>query len=181
MAGILNLIPRWLPRYGMAPAWVSKNKPMVGIVAAIAFFITIVFDASVEKQAGAYATGVLVLLTSGAVAVTLSSHWDMKHKGGARWKFLAYGLIALVFIYTMITNMIERPEGLHVASFFIVGIVVASMISRFHRAFEIRTTTINYDKAANNMIRAAAYGQRIAIVAHRAGEFTVEDYEYKEH
>ncbi|MEJ5997526.1 amino acid transporter [Corynebacterium sp. H130] len=181
MAGILNLIPRWLPRYGMAPAWVSRNRPMVLIVAALAFFITIVFKASVEKQAGAYATGVLVLLTSGAVAVTLSARWDMRHNDGKRWKFLAYGTIALVFIYTMITNMIERPEGLHVAMWFIVGIVVTSMASRAHRAFEIRTTTFHYDRAANNMINAAGCGRRMAIVAHRAGDFTVEDYEYKEH
>lgn len=181
MAGILNLIPRWLPRYGMAPAWVSRNKPMVVIVAAIAFFITIVFQASVEKQAGAYATGVLVLLTSGAVAVTLSARWDMRYNDGPRWKFLAYATIAVVFIYTMITNMIERPEGLHVAMWFIIGIVVISMISRAHRAFEIRTTTIHYDRAANNMISAAGCGRRMAIVAHRAGDFTVEDYEYKEH
>lgn len=181
MAGILNLIPRWLPRYGMAPAWVSRNRPMVLIVAALAFFITIVFKASVEKQAGAYATGVLVLLTSGAVAVTLSARWDMRHNDGKRWKFLAYGTIALVFIYTMITNMIERPEGLHVAMWFIVGIVVTSMASRAHRAFEIRTSTFHYDRAANNMINAAGCGRRMAIVAHRAGDFTVEDYEYKEH
>lgn len=181
MAGILNLIPRWLPRYGMAPSWVSRNRPMVLIVAAIAFFITIVFKASVEKQAGAYATGVLVLLTSGAVAVTLSARWDLKHGKGQRWKFLGYGAIAMVFIYTMITNMIERPEGLHVAMWFIIGIVVTSLGSRAHRAFELRSTTITYDKPANNMIRAAACGRRMAIVAHRAGDWTAEDYEYKEH
>ncbi|WP_047239602.1 amino acid permease [Corynebacterium epidermidicanis] len=181
MAGILNLIPRWLPRYGMAPSWVARNRPMVVMVAAIAFFITIVFRASVEKQAGAYATGVLVLLTSGAVAVTLSARWDAKHHGGAKWKFLLYGLIAAVFVYTMIANMIERPEGLHVAMWFIVGIVVSSLVSRAHRAFELRSSTIRYDKQANNMIRAGACGQRMAIVAHAAGDWSSEDYEYKEH
>lgn len=181
MAGILNLIPRWLPRYGMAPSWVARNRPMVVIVAFIAFFITFVFDASVEKQAGAYATGVLVLLTSGAVAVTLSSRWDVKHHDGPKWKLIGYGTIAAVFIYTMITNMIERPEGLHVAMWFIVGIVATSMLSRVHRSFELRSSTITYDKAAHNMIRAAASGRRMAIVAHREGEWTVEDYEYKEH
>lgn len=181
MAGILNLIPRWLPRYGMAPSWVARNRPMVLIVAAIAFFITVVFDASVEKQAGAYATGVLVLLTSGAVAVTLSARWDVKHRSGPKWKLIGYGTIAVVFIYTMITNMIERPEGLHVAMWFIFGIVATSLFSRAHRAFELRSSTITYDKNANNMIRAAASGRRVAIVAHRAGEWTAEDYEYKEH
>ena len=39
---------------------------------AITFLITVLFNADVEAQGGAYATGVLVLMTSAAVAVTLS-------------------------------------------------------------------------------------------------------------
>ena len=40
---------------------------------AITFLVTIIFKANVEAQGGAYATGVLVLMTSAAVAVTLCS------------------------------------------------------------------------------------------------------------
>ena len=71
MAGMLNLIPRYLPRYGMSPEWAGAVRPLVLILTGTAFLITWIFDASVDGQAGAYATGVLVLFTSAATAVTL--------------------------------------------------------------------------------------------------------------
>ena len=70
-----------------------------------------IFRADVEAQAGAYATGVLVLITSAAVAVTLAAR-----KAGQRWLTWAFGVIALVFAYTTVANIIERPDGIKIAS-----------------------------------------------------------------
>lgn len=142
MAGLLNLVPRYLPRYGMAPEWSMAQRPLVIIFTIINFVVTIIFNAEVDAQAGAYATGVLVLFTSAAFAVTLVV-WK---EGKARR--LGFGAIALVFIYTTVTNMIERPEGLQIAVCFIVCILFSSMLSRSMRSLELRIQKVELDEQA---------------------------------
>jgi hypothetical protein len=151
MAGMLNLIPRYLPRYGMAPQWARAGRPLVLILTLGAFLITIIFRASVDAQGGAYATGVLVLITSAAVAVTLAARHTRQ-----RWLTIAFGLIAVIFVYTTIDNILERPEGVRIASVFIAAILLVSLASRFARSFELRVTEVTFDKTAQLFLRDVA-------------------------
>ena len=73
MAGLLHLIPRYLPRFGMAPRWAALSRPArCSLLFAVDVVITLIFRADVEAQSGAYATGVLVLILSAAFAATLT-------------------------------------------------------------------------------------------------------------
>ena len=175
MAGMLNLVPRYLPRYGMAPDWARATRPLVLVLAAIAFAVTVYFDADVDAQGGAYATGVLVLMTSASIAVTLSVR-----RSPRRTRAVGFGLIAVVFAYTTLTNVIERPEGVQVASFFIAAIVTVSFASRVNRAFELRCSTVTFDDMANTLVNAAARTGQIHIVTHDPDERSIAEYQEKE-
>jgi hypothetical protein len=175
MAGLLNIVPRYLPRYGMAPEWTRAVRPLALAFMAIAFAITIIFRADVESQAGAYATGVLVLMFSAAVAVTLSVR-----RGGRRPTLLAFGLITLVFAYTTIANVIERPDGVKIASFFIAAILATSLISRVTRATELRVTEVRLDQTARQFVEQAAADGELRLIANEPHARDLLEYFEKE-
>jgi hypothetical protein len=172
MAGLLNLVPRYLPRYGMEPEWTRATRPLVTLFTAIGFLITVIFNADVEAQGGAYATGVLVLITSAALAVTLS----MARIHHQLW--IAYAAITLVFVYTTITNVFERPDGVQIASWFIVTIIVTSLISRVLRSTELRVQGVSADPVAERFMREAA-NVSIRIIANRPDTGLPEEYARK--
>jgi hypothetical protein len=156
----------------MAPDWTRATRPLVLVYTAIAFAVTIIFDADHNAQGGAYATGVLVLMTSAAIAVTLVT-W---REGPIRYAFLA---IALVFGYTTIINIVERPEGIKIASFFIGAIVVVSFVSRAFRSTELRIDRVELNDTARAFIEEAKQGT-IRIIANRPDRGDVEEYMLKE-
>ena len=173
MAGLLNIVPRYLPRYGMAPDWGRAVRPLVLVYTAISFVVTIAFGAGVDAQAGAYATGVLAMMTSAAFAVTLAA-W----RGGSRLGGVGFGLVFLVFTYAFIANAAQRPDGLLIAFFFGVGIVAVSLVSRVSRSTELRQERIEVDEVAQGFIDEA--GEHIHLVAHRRRQGTEEEYARKE-
>ncbi|MGW2377466.1 amino acid transporter [Kitasatospora sp. NPDC001683] len=148
MAGMLNLMPRYLPRYGMAPHWARAVRPLVIVLTLIAFLVTWIFDADVDAQGGAYATGVLVLISSAAIAVTIAAH----KAGQRRWRS-GFAVIAAVFLYTTGANIAERPDGVKIGACFIVGIMLVSFLSRLKRAFELRVTDVVLDEVAERFVR----------------------------
>ena len=171
MAGLLNIVPRYLPRYGMAPEWTRAMRPLVMVFTIIAFAITFIFKADVNAQGGAYATGVLVLMTSAAVAVTISA-WRRKEK---LWSAI-FSVITLVFAYTTVVNVIERPDGIKIASFFIGLIVLVSLLSRLARTTELRVDRFEMDEAAERFIDEAAARGTIRIITNRPEENDEEEY-----
>jgi hypothetical protein len=173
LAGLLNIVPRYLPRYGMAPEWARATRPLVLVFTAICFVVTILFKADVDAQGGAYATGVLALMSSAAIAVALSV-W---RRGG--WSKWAFALIAGVFGYTTLVNIYAQPEGLKIAIFFILAIVVVSFISRVLRATELRVEGIEIDDVARALIDEASAAS-IHIIANQPDSRDETEYRLKE-
>jgi hypothetical protein len=174
MAGLLNIVPRYLPRYGMAPMWARMTRPLVLVYTAIAVVVTILFKANVEAQGGAYATGVLVLMSSAAFAVTLSAR---HHR--SRLRFFSFVLITMVFFYTTVTNIIERPDGIRIAAFFIGSIMFVSMVSRVWRSTELRTERVVLDEVAQRYIDEICTGT-VRIIANELDAGDAEEYFLKE-
>jgi hypothetical protein len=123
------------------------------------------FKAGVDEQAGAYATGVLVLITSAAIAATCTI-WN------SGWKLRAYfSTVSFIFVYTCFANMAERPEGVQIALFFIASVLIASLLSRAMRATELRVDRVTFDETALMFFEEAlnTYMGEIRILAHKAG------------
>ena len=173
LAGLLNIVPRYLPRYGMAPEWARATRPLVVVFTVICFIVTILFRADVDAQGGAYATGVLALMTSAAIAVTLSTR-----RRGERMQW-AFMLISLVFIYTTVVNIIKQPEGIKIALIFIFAIVASSLFSRVWRSTELRVESVELDDMAREFIRKAAKGT-VRIITNRIDRGDASEYEAKE-
>jgi hypothetical protein len=171
MAGLLNIVPRYLPRYGMAPDWARATRPLVLVFTLIAIAVTLWFRADVDAQGGAYATGVLVLMSSAAVAMALA----MRREGHGK-AFVVFAIITAVFVYTTGVNVVERPDGIRIASFFIVAIVVTSLISRVFRSTELRVSEVVLDETAERLLAEASDAGSLLIIANHPDERDAREY-----
>jgi hypothetical protein len=175
MAGLLNIVPRYLPRYGMAPDWARSTRPLVLVLSFIAAVVTLAFRANVDEQAGAYATGVLALMTSAAVAVFLT-----ELRRGHRGTAVFFGVVSAIFLYTITITVEERPEGLVIALLFIALIVVISVWSRIARSTELRVQRVVYDGGARAILDDAALGQQpLRFIANKIDAGDREEYRAK--
>ena len=173
MAGLLNLVPRYLPKYGMAPEWSAAVRPLVLVLTFVAFAVTWIFDADVDAQGGAYATGVLVLFTSASVAVTLAARRAKQRK-----LTFAFAAITAVLVYTTGSNIVERPDGVKIGGFFIAAIVAVSIASRLRRAFELRTPEVVLDERAEMFVNDLSR-RRLRLIANEPDTRDADEYRHK--
>lgn len=182
MAGLLNMVPRYLPRYGMAPEWAAAYRPLVIAFTIINVIVTWCFRADVSAQGGAYATGVLVLMTSAAVGslvdifrkpMPLSPSLRLRR----RLAVVAFAVITAVFFYTTIVNVYERPDGIIIASIFIGCVMTISIASRIWRSRELRLKEFRFDDEAARMLWTdiCADGGFRVLVPHRPGHRTLDE------
>ena len=184
MAGLLNMVPRYLPRYGMAPEWAAAYRPLVIAFTVVNLLVTWCFRADVSAQGGAYATGVLVLMTSAAIGSLV----DVGRKPlpttawagvGRRCTIAAFALISAVFVHTTIANIYERPDGIIIASIFIACVMAISFTSRAWRSDELRLKEFRFADDAERMLWTDIVheGAFRVLVPHRPGSRSLADKE----
>jgi hypothetical protein len=138
------------------------------VLLAINVAVTLAFRAQVEAQAGAYATGVLVLMFSGAAGVALDLWRESSlHKPQTMLVALYFFLITLVFAYTLGANIVERPDGLIVATIFIILLLAASAISRYARSTEMRVSTASFVDQRSAELWDTIAGKKVNLIPDR--------------
>lgn len=173
MSGLMNILPRYLPRYGMAPRWLEAWRPLVILLTVVDLAVTVAFEASVAAQGAAYATGVMVLMLSASVAVSIDRWRKSRTEGKPRvdWRYV---LISCVFLYTTVAICLEKPDGLQIALVFIVTIVALSIVSRIWRSKEIRFERFSFvDESSRVLWDSLRYLQFQVLVPHRPGRQSI--------
>ena len=166
MAGLLNLIPRYLPRYGMAPEWARAERPLILIITGHRVPRHAPLQRRRERAGRRLRNRRARPDLFGGVC---RDDCDTEPAG-------AVGLVFAVFAYTTLVNIVERPEGLTIALWFIAAImIVTSLVSRVMRSTELRASGVRYDPAAEAIVSAAA-GSPLRIIANRPDSGLPEEY-----
>ena len=171
MTALGVLLPQFLFRFGMELKWSHRWGVLLVLFALVNLAVTVWFQASVSAQRGAYATGVLVLITSAC----LVSYLDQKRakETGTRWASVGlvwFGIVTGGFVLITVVVLVQAPSGLMIAGAFIGALLIASVIFRAVRANELRTSGVEFKDAQSKLLwdslRLADFP---VLVPHRPG------------
>jgi hypothetical protein len=163
-----NLVPHYLTRYGMQMRWAQRVNVIMHLFNVVILTVIIFFQASVSHQQGAYATSVLVLLTSASLAavIDLRARWHRKF-----WAPLLTIPLALVpgfFLVMAGLVVLDNPAGLAIALLLVAVIFVTAFVSRWLRSSEPRFEGFTFaDEASQGRWEEISKLEFQVLVPHR--------------
>ncbi|MCG8925649.1 amino acid transporter [Lentzea sp. CC55] len=90
-------------------------------------------------------------------------------------------MLTLILLYALVENVIEKPDGLTISLFFIVGIIAISLVSRVSRTTELRVEHIELDEAARRLVTdSLAHDGALTLIANRRQAGDAAEYAEKE-
>jgi len=78
--------------------------------------------------------------------------------------------VALVFAYTLVDNVIERPDGIIIASVFIAFFIAVSTLSRYVRATELRVSGVKFTSPESEKLFLEIKGKKVHLAPTRRGD-----------
>ena len=175
--GLSDFVPTYLHRMGMEFEWAHKMGATLFLFTLINLYVTLLYRASVTAQRGAYAASVLVLMTS-AGAATVLDRWKARSGPWPRRLPWCYLLVTVVFALTALAVMVQNPSGLQIAFWFILTIVVLSLVSRLARTKELRFEGFQFaDEHSKFLWDSMKFLQFPILVPHRPGQTRLADKE----
>ena len=150
MTALGVFVPHFLMRFGMQLRWAERWGVVLLLFAAINLLVTVWFEAKVEDQRGAYATGVLVMIACAAVVTVIDKRQALARSVDRGWGIVRFfnlaffGLVAATFVIVAFFVALRSPSGLGIGLCFIAAILAMSIVSRAWRADELRTPSFTY-------------------------------------
>jgi hypothetical protein len=136
--GIKDLVPHFLARFGMQLQWAHKIGVILFLFNVVILVVTLFFQASVSAQQWAYATSVLVLLTSASMAAVLDVRARLRGSPLRLPALLPFLLIGVFFLTMAVLIVVKNPSGLAIALAFVFLVLVTGFVSRWLRSTELR-------------------------------------------
>jgi hypothetical protein len=170
VTSLQSFLPALLLRFGMEQKWAQTWGVLFAFFALVNLAVTLGFQASVSAQRGAYATAVLVSISSAGILTVIDRR---ARRPGPWYRRLPWGYAAItaIFVATTVIIMVMNPVGLGISLCFIVVIFVWSVISRAVRSSELRTTGFDFANDESRFLWCSMEMADLpALVPHRPGK-----------
>ena len=164
MIGMRELIPPYLYRLGMDWKWSQRLGLLMYLFTFLKLAVAYFYSANMDAQRGAYLTGVLSIFTM-ASFTALIDVWKRRTGWWTVFRVSPLFLMAfLAFAGSTVVVVRHTPTGLFMTLWFVGAILLVSMVTRFFRNHELRTTGFEYANEQSREIWEGVIGHDYPII-----------------